>query len=176
MEGYITDRSTSVPTSSYSSPTKPKSDLPWEARIFQSANDTLREVYSTTSSSGGYGAPHSSPNKRERARSEEPDSYTYPEDKDVEMQASDSGTAGTSFSHIFTGEDATYCQSRPVKPLKGSGRQLAQTRSLPTGSFQFLGQWQTNELTPDHGTKTVEEDWSEDPFLDSKPRREMVFD
>jgi hypothetical protein len=176
MEGYITDRSASVPTSSYSSPTKPNSTPPWEARIFQSANDTLREVYSTTPSSSSYGASHLSPNKRERARSEEPDSDTYAEDNDVEMQASDSGTAGTSFSHTFADEDATYCQSRPVKPLKGSRRQLAQTRSLPTGSFQFSGQWQTNGRAPDLGTNTIEEDWSEDPILDSKPRREMVFD
>ncbi|KIM90784.1 hypothetical protein PILCRDRAFT_811262 [Piloderma croceum F 1598] len=173
MEGYITDRSASVPTSSYSSPTKPKSTPRWEARIFQSANDTLREVYSTT---GGYGSPHLSPNKRERAQSEDPDSETYPEVNDIEMQASDSGNAGTSFSHTFADEDATYCQSRPVKPLKGSGRQLAQTRSLPIGSFQFSGQWQTNDRAPDLGTKTVEEDWSNDPFLDSKPRREMEFD
>lgn len=175
MEGYITDRSALVPTSS-SLPTKPKSTPPWEARIFQSANDTLREVYSTTPSSSGYGSPHLSPKKRERARSEEPDSETYPEDNDIEMQSSDSGTAETSFPRTFAGEDATYCESRPVKPLKGSGRQLAQTRSLPTGSFRFSGQWQTNSRAPDLGTKTIEEDWSKDPFLDSKPRREMEFD
>src|SRR5882672_6982540 len=45
MEGYITDPSASTPRSSHSSPTKPTSALRSEARIFQSANDTLREVY-----------------------------------------------------------------------------------------------------------------------------------
>jgi hypothetical protein len=52
---------------------------------------------------------------------------------------------------------------------------LTQTRSLPIASFQFLSQ--PNGQLPDLEKSLEEdEDWSEDTFLDLKPRQEMDFD
>jgi len=170
-EGY---RNASTPTSPYASPTKPKPTPSSEGRIFQSANDTLREVYSTLPP-GGYRAPQSSPNKRERARSEEPDGGTGSlENGDAEMQTSESeGDENT--LPIFAELDASRGEARPVKPLKRSGRQFGQTRSLPAGSFQFSTDMQSMDRSPDLVTKGIDEDWSEDP-LAMKSMQAMDFD
>jgi len=168
-EGYL---NASAPTSPCASPTKPKAAPPSEARIFQSANDTLREVYSAIPL-GGYRPPQSSPNKRERARSKEPDDRS-PENSDAEMQISESEAAENTLP-TFAEFDARPGEARPVKPLKRSGRQFAETRSLPARSFRFSSDMQSMDRLPDLVTKSIDEDWSEDP-LAMRSIQAMDFD
>lgn len=141
-EGRNTGGIASTP---YSSPAKAGStnyDIP----IFRSAKDTLRDVYS---SSDGFRAPQSSPNKRGRAKSEEPEGHNGTESSDVDMDAT------------ATEADAlpSFCINggpRPIKSLKRSGRTFAQTRSLPVGSEQMRLMAQPQHLD----THTMDDDWS----------------
>jgi hypothetical protein len=172
MEGYVTDRSTSAPTSPYFSPTRPRPALPSEARFFWSANDVLRDVYSTHPSTG-YRVPQSPANKRGRVRSEEPDGDAAPKDSDIEMQVTDPEADGHSLP-TFTGFEATLGASRPMKPLKRSGRQFVQTRSLPSGPLQFSSDPRPRDWLLDSAAKSVEDDWSKD-LSDIKFIQDMDF-
>ena len=172
MEGYVTDRSASASTSPHPSPTKPKPGPPPEALIFQSANDTLRNVYASLPL-GGYRAPQA---LNKRAWSEEPNDNTNQGCGDIEMHASDSGAGGSSLPS-FAGSDTTHGKPRLVKPLKKPGRRLVQTQSLPVGALQFSNDLEPGGWLPDLATKASDDDWSDDPYFDTtmKPIHDMDF-
>ncbi|KAJ6613461.1 hypothetical protein B0H10DRAFT_232302 [Mycena sp. CBHHK59/15] len=139
MEGYSTHRYGSAP----SSPTKPIQ----RAEIFSSANDILRDVYSSASA-----LPPISP--RKRAREDDAD-HEF-----VDSMAVDAEVEGTESD----GETVIILDprgSRPVKPKPRSRRALMQTQSLPSGLFgppQGLLSAQDTGLTVLE--PTLEHDWS----------------
>lgn len=61
------------------------------------------------------------------------------------------------------GPDSVGDGSRPIKPLRRSGRAFTQTRSLPVGSFKFSDESQSRDHAQNEGSMDTDDDWSEDP-------------
>ncbi|KAF7965813.1 hypothetical protein HWV62_41721, partial [Athelia sp. TMB] len=160
MEGYSTGTS-SGPTATGSPTTQPMAS--YGAPIFQSAKDTIREVYSMNT---GTDAPRLSQNKRGRAKSEEPETEM---DNQSEQPASAEGMphSGPSFSGP---------ELRPIRPLKrtASGRQFSQTQSMPAGSLRFSNDSQSISGSTGLEAQSIEEeDWSEAPSFASASKPTM---
>lgn len=150
MEGYSTG--TSGPTG-FGSPTA-HAQQSFGTHTFQSAKDTLREIYPINASTN---VSHTSLNKRGRAKSEE-----------LETATSDIPTEHPDMDMPYLGPSFSGPELRPIKPLKRSGRQFTETRSLPAGSLRFSGDSQSMFPSAGLEAKIVEEeDWSEAPSFAS---------
>lgn len=147
--------------SPYSSPEKAGMGN-YATPIFRSANDTLRDVYSSFDDSR---SPELLSNKRGRAKSEEPEDHNGTENGDNDMEVE----ADALFSFASSGG------SRPVKPLKRSGRKFAQTRSLP--AWSLFSKESPLTAQPQHvDTHKMDEDWSAVAFDSSTKPLELDID
>lgn len=122
----------------------------------------------------GYRAPESSPAKRQRARSEEPEGDGDLKSSDFEMRNYDLESNRHALPSISE-FNAMREGSRPVKPLRRTGRPFTQTRSLPSGTLWSSNDSDHSAYRPILGTMNSDDDWSKDPTFDS-PTQPLTLD
>lgn len=128
--------------------------------MFCSANDTLREVFSSLPSGS---SPHTSPRKRGRSVS-----FHEPESGGALDEDGDAGMLHTNpepeeeFVTLVMGSDAKSDMMRPIKPLRRSRRTLMETRSLPVGLLRFSGESTNHDnMSPANPEmEKLDEDWT----------------
>ncbi|TFK43544.1 hypothetical protein BDQ12DRAFT_675149 [Crucibulum laeve] len=125
--------------------------------IFRSANDTLRDVYSTK----GVSDMPISAKKRSRSAStsdhgNENSAHASEDDEELAMQL-DSRNPDASKVSLFLQEQRGA--QRPLKPLRRPRKAIMATQSLPSEAFRFSGSSGDQNVTT-HTNDAEDDDWS----------------
>ncbi|KAF8162550.1 hypothetical protein BJ912DRAFT_864654 [Pholiota molesta] len=132
--------------------------------IFQSMNDTMRDVYANSPDPG---LRCNTTRKRTRSSSEIM-AETIPEAYDISIDPPSSSAT------CPPPDTAGITTPRKVKSLRAPSRALLETRSLPVGAFAFAGSTQSSSFIPTTDIAD-EDDWSYgNSFQTSQPAFEPM--
>ncbi|KAA1466490.1 hypothetical protein DENSPDRAFT_925907 [Dentipellis sp. KUC8613] len=155
-EGYATHRFTSAPSASSRS-FKRSATTPHlftdKSPIFRSASDTLHAVYTENTRR----PPPPSKLKRDRdlaSIDDEPDEGELDAEKEKEVPNHPDLVQGT---NVMTGGNPS---TRPMKPLRRTARQFAQTQSMPATMFGMSSMDSSFNTKAAPALVEEEEDWS----------------